>query len=500
VIAILFGTQEIFQPIMEASPLNSPPTPELSIADRERHGFQGGHWEDTIEPNGDPWWFSQEHLLHEHDRILDYRASVNGDRLLLQRRRFDIRNLVDHLSNLEDDFLLALETSTTDPSVDQVRPLYKMLQEIRRVRGEIRTQENAYQKDDDALASDEATLGAQERSFYQKYEGSVLRESRLPLPTPPRSTNPARPRRKKRKPTRQPTSAVDQYQTKIGEATILHERLEGLPLERQEYLQEQQNLAALGRELDPLDLEFLNTYEETVADYKVQIATLEDEIYQLEPAALDSGLDPEMRYSQIKPHVVNQLPFGEADFPYGQSKSPSDMETMHIDLKLEDGENRQPGTNALSATPPKTEIYQWLQGVPTYAFRQFYRTIRRRGGRSNSWIQVPWNWVPVHRGGKQPDMAEPGDATATGRPQFEQISRNWVTVEPLPSSQAFTNMDYDLELPQHARSDGNYHTSLNDETAHYFGLASLSPPSIAPQDITLEDRKPDPKNFETQSI
>jgi len=378
-----------------------------------------------------------------------------------------------------------------------------MLQEIRRTRREIRTQENAYKNEHEALVKDEDALEAEERSFYRKYEGDLVTATGPASFTVSRSSKLATPSRKKKKTPPRPTGPVDEYQAKIGEANILHERLEELPLEKEEYLQEQRNLESLGQKMDPLDLEFLNSYDDIFAKYNAELAILESEIQRLEPAALENGLDPQATYSQLRPIALDHpILEDQPNMPHGVSRPDSVIENMPIDLQLADappgdGADAQPGNEALPATTSTTEIYQWLQGIPTMAFRRFSRTTRKRGGHNNNWVRISWNWVPGSWGKAKANESERGETTTPSRPQY---GKNWVSVDLLRPSQPCANTNCDLDLPKRPRSIGDFRTDPDGEITPYIGLTGLPPPPNTSHEATLENKITYLDDYEPHSV
>jgi hypothetical protein len=229
---------------------------------------------------------SFEDFVIRQNRVSDRRTRVFNGRQNLQAKRQALRHLRLQATELESHVLATLEKQ----SVDALPP--EAVKRIREVRQKISQEEYAYDRDEKAVTIDESALSSEEYQLYRDFARSLF----------PNNTGPSEPiltviNPPKKPPTVTPAPNVPlplyEYETKIGEASIVHQTLEQLDSERSEYLEMQRQ----GIALDSDELEFLKSYENVYQETRDRLRVLEKEIRGLESAADETGqLSPSERY------------------------------------------------------------------------------------------------------------------------------------------------------------------------------------------------------------
>lgn len=236
--------------------------------------------EDTIER------LSFRDFVIRQNRISDRRTRVFKGRQNLQARRQALRHLRLQAAELESHVLATLEKQ----SADALPP--EAVKRIREVRQKISQEEYAYDSNEKAVTIDESALSSEEYQLYRDFARSLF----------PNNTGPSEPILTVVNPPKEPPTVtpapnvplpLHEYETKIGEASIVHETLEQLDSERSEYLEMQRQ----GIALDSDELEFLKSYENVYRETRDRLRVLEKEIRELESTADETGqLSPSERY------------------------------------------------------------------------------------------------------------------------------------------------------------------------------------------------------------
>jgi hypothetical protein len=235
---------------------------------------------------------SSKDFVIRQNRISDRRTRVFNGRQNLQAKRLALRHLRLQATQLESHVLSALDKQSADPSFDYDALLREFFKRLREVRQKISQEEYAYDRDEKAVTIDESALSSEEYQLYRDFSRSLFPNNTGPSEPIPTVVNPP-----KEPPTVTPVPNVPvplhEYETKIGEASIVHETLEQLNSERSEYLEMQRQ----GIALDSDELEFLESYENVYRETLDRLRVLEKEIRELEYAADETGqLSPSERY------------------------------------------------------------------------------------------------------------------------------------------------------------------------------------------------------------
>jgi hypothetical protein len=455
---------------------------------QNRHDNQHVHSEDLAQGNELPTRLSRKELRRAHSRILDHRARVSTGRLRLQRKRIDIRQLVERSSKLEDIILSALDHVPDQTLPEGEPPLSTVFEQVRGFRHEIRSLEHQYNEDDDDLACDEDALDKKERHFFETYETVLIPEGGIASSSTSRSTSRPSRRRSKQGPSSRTTNPLYDYETKIGQANILRERINELPLEREEYQQEKAHLDSQGLSMDPLDLEFLDDYEDILAKYLADLAAVEAEIHKLEQAAIESGMvHPSMTYFNPRSNLPDPLMFEPQSLKPQDGLSRDGLERMQIELPeaetpVVDQKLDETGGEGLSARSPGTRIYQWLKGVPVAKVGRAIIRPRNIASDANLWMQS-FNWILGRSKKEPPSGTFPRKIDVPNETKLDQLGVGWVSVDPTVVRR---------------RSTGELRPQLDDETTPHHDNILARPPPNASHDAP-NFLQPSPDDCESRS-
>jgi hypothetical protein len=484
---------------------SSPPQPlaqEPPDKDQRKHEHGRNHVrEDQVYQ-----LFSRKDFVRARDRVRSRRSAVSRARLRLQKTRFDLRDLRDGLRKLEANFLSSLEQNLNQVDRDSNLGLSKLFKQVQGMQEKLESQEDAYDEDEDALAEDEDKLDSEERRFQQTYEPDLIPDDEISA-SPALSSSPSS------HPSllegRSSSALVDpllyDYETKIGEANILRERLDELPLRRDEYLQDQLHLKSRGLQLDPHDLHFLDTYEDTYAKHVEDLTAVEGEIQKLGNDAIQKGLlDPSMAYSPFRfqasgpafPGIQVAMAVDELSNP--ESVISMVVEDQRTGTTLVDRINLKSGTIPSTIESPKTDIYQWLKNLPSFTIKGVTRKTKKLANRETGWIRSCRNWMPVGWPKENSNGKPPGETNGPQRTQSEQIGKGWVSVDFVYPPETCSHSAPDVsDRPQ---SIGDFRRQSDGETTPDLDIATTSPPPNAYHDTPLDDLESGLGIHESRSI
>jgi hypothetical protein len=358
----------------------------------------------------------QDFMLRQN-RIMDRRARVFNGRQSLHVKRQALRHLRQQTDALETQFLSALEKRPTQRNVDHDPSLAELLKEIRGIKEKISREEHAYDKDENAVAIDEHALSVEEHQLFHAFAMSLFpneihMDQTFSVPVIPQRDH------QTAVPAPNVPAPVHEYETKIGQANILRETLEELDFEREEYLEKEQR----GLELDPDELEFLESYKESYEQSRYRLRKVEEEIKRLEPAALETGqLSPSARYIPILA-APSPLTLPAMIFNIDQQNTDS-VSQISIDLQgLGDSRlgtaNNQPAVVAGAGFPSRASIDRWLASLPILT-QQVSKTTRA------------FTTFTTHEGSRLTQHCRDqvlGPRAPSSLPDCDQLRTGWVNV------------------------------------------------------------------------
>jgi hypothetical protein len=370
-------------------------------------------------------------FVQARNRVLEYRAWVGKGRMALQRRRHGLRQLRQQTSKLEATFASTIEKLAVQRDVDNEPSLRMLSKEVREIRDKIVSEESAYDKEEDAVAAAEYHLEAEENRFYQAYE----------MNSAPNGSYPSEPIHMPPSPEITPQIAsfpktsdpLDEYHTKVGQATILRESLDELNFEREEYLGKKRCLDLRGVPMDPDELEFLDTFKETFDKTLKELQVVEDEISKLELAAIDTGLlSPSAIY---KPHLAAPSPLEQLQGGLTAEPEFDSVSTMFIDLQGLGGTdldpaNFEPVIASPSTGPSGAYMDRWLNSLPGLTQQALETAGKFTTQEGSRLIQYCHDQLFRPRKRATSTKSVPRQSRLPGFPGSDQLRTGWVIVDP----------------------------------------------------------------------
>jgi hypothetical protein len=463
---------------------------------------------DHSENNGVPQRFLRRDFVRARRRVLDRRARVSRERLRLQKKRYQLRRLRHEESQQESALVSALSESSFQANKDDKSSLSTLLKGVLETREKIKSQEDAYDEDEDAVAEQEWALETEEDRFHKTFEMNLIHDddyasdntssSSVPAPAPtkdvlssPRTANP-----------------LWDYQTKVGEAKILRERLDGLSMQQGEYLMEKQQLDSVGLQVDQSVIEFLDTYQGVREKYIMELAAAEEEIQSLHRTAVENGhLNPSPSYPDFGYYLPGPPPFEQPVTTLQDAISEPDFIPMAVQFEQtpNTGDDRVQAKDVIepsAADSPRAKIYQWLKELPAFPVEKVSLKAKGIGAQGNSWMRslqnfpnrilAYWKWdksiAASDKDMKRPDLSCP-----------EPLHKGYVNIEPLKSD-PFAPSSPDLPVRSRTVQNSRPHSDGPDEETLYLPGPSPAPNASHNTPLLLYGLEPVVDDRESRSI
>ena len=303
--------------------------------------------------------------IHSMDRvsvrwkeIQDIRGLVTRNRLELRERRAELKQDRAQARELEAQLWrnfqnfwngnAGLDKSTLDP-------LYF---EMNKTRDELGPKEENYNELEDDLDTLEYRLETKESHFYSRFEKTYRDDKIQPsFSDSSDETHPAWSRGSASEHTDNSSSPSNRYLSKIGDATIIRERLSELEAEQLYYLNVERERDAMGYPLYQPNVEFLNTFPEVQAQYLEELRRIEEDLRTLgyEAGILEKSPDEEI--SSSASHGIPSRPASLQDV----SPSSASIQVTAPPRRRSDGDV----SHATQHINPRTRINLWILEVLT---------------------------------------------------------------------------------------------------------------------------------------
>ncbi|KAI9723286.1 MAG: hypothetical protein M1812_001169 [Candelaria pacifica] len=214
----------------------------------------------------------------KRDAIAKLRGQLIRKRLKVREKRVELRREQAKASQLDANYTKILSAfmgqgARTDPA-----PLYVAYEGCRKARDTVGPLEDDYNQLEDSLIDLEDALDERENKFYKDYPAisvgsndSFSAASSLYVPTTASGS------------LAEGDEPVqnEKYLAKVGEANLMRERLEGLLLERAQYMEESRIRSPYGIPLEASSEIFLRDFDEIYAKALQDFHGLEDQVQEL---------------------------------------------------------------------------------------------------------------------------------------------------------------------------------------------------------------------------
>ena len=207
-------------------------------------------------------------------RVAELREKVVSNRLRLKEKRNELREERTRASDLDARFIRAIRQSWEhDQTVDK-ESLVGLYQEVQAARDLLGPMEDDYNQEEDSNDAAEFQLNDQEKRFYRLYHaivssGGASTEDGRSVSSSLSSLNSLNgglaPNRKAREP------GLEEYESRVGDANIVKERLENLRREREQYLEEGRLRDRVNLDLYPPNRAFLEEYDQNYTELKEEL-------------------------------------------------------------------------------------------------------------------------------------------------------------------------------------------------------------------------------------
>ena len=290
--------------------------------------------------------------------IQDIRGLVTRNRLELRERRVELRQERGQARELEAQLWRNFQNfwdGNTGLDKSTIDPLYL---EINKIRDELGPKEESYNEFEDDLDTLEYRLEQKESRFYSRFEKTYREDKFQPsLTDSSDGSHPAWSHGSTSDHTDNSSSPSNRYLSKIGDATIIRERLSELEAEQLHYLDVERERDALGYPLYQPNVEFLNTYPEVRAQYLEELRRIEEDLRTLgkEAGIPEHILDDET--SSSASHGVPSRPASLQDV----SPSSASIQVTAPPRRRSDGDL----SHDTQHINPRTRINQWILEVLT---------------------------------------------------------------------------------------------------------------------------------------
>jgi hypothetical protein len=338
------------------------------------------------------------------------------------------------------------------------------------------------------VAEDEYLLKSEEELFYGKYGAGAAPLNINICAQNSLSSSPHRPAGPDAFSSLKITNPLYDYETKVGRAKVLRETLDNMRFEQEQDLQMKSRLESLGQEMDPVDAEFLDTFEATFNANVTELRQVENEILRLEEDAIKAGLlHPSAAYSSFVSQLASPLPLpatatesheSHDTTPEPKTQEPKTQESMMPKFKVEkqDGGAFLTMRNALhqqvAERSSEANVEHWLRSIPILGSME--RVLRitpslvPQGSSAIPGYHTLTNWLYSGRR-KRLDSTE-----ATSKMPTTSSSPNHMVIDQGPFLEP-----YSKPIPQHATLTESQDAFCRlDGVGQWFRLSGLSTPSI----------------------
>lgn len=262
--------------------LSSPPARSLTEA---------SHSEVPAQPRNGT---GSRRLRNAQRRIAELRQKVVSNRLQLKEKRHELREERTRASDLDAQFIRAVrQLWEHDQTVDK-ESLAGLYQEVQAARDLIGPMEDDYNQEEDANDAAEFDLNDQEKRFYSLYAANVSAGSASPhddggsvlssFSSFVSLDDGFAAYRAPRKP------ALEEYESRVGDANIINERLQDLRLEREQYLEEERLRDRVDLHLYPPNKAFLDRFDENYTELEKELRDVITDVQRLRQKAFEEGV------------------------------------------------------------------------------------------------------------------------------------------------------------------------------------------------------------------
>lgn len=212
--------------------------------------------------------------------VENLRGQVTRSRLELRELRVGLRQRQIRIRHMQAQFWRGLQNQRINDSSLDNNTLQQLFDDIQRALDELGPEEANYDEKEDDLDELEYKLGKLEDRFYDT--DADLAGSKAGFASSSSSSSPRRSH--STTPTRSvgETSWKYRYLSRVGDANIVRERLEDLCIERSQYVNLEEDRAAVGRDYYPPNVEFLDTFEEVYAEMALELREIEEDLERLQ--------------------------------------------------------------------------------------------------------------------------------------------------------------------------------------------------------------------------
>lgn len=205
-------------------------------------------------------------VRNAHRKIAEMREKMVSNRLRLKEKRNELREERTRANDLDVQFIRVIRQSWEPNQIIDKSCVAGLYQEVQAARDLLGPMEDDYNMEEDANDAAEMDLNEQEKRFYSLYPADIAAGGASPDDgrgvlssfSSLNSLNDGFPsNHEPRKP------ALEEYQSRVGDANIVKERLEDLRLERNQYLEEGRLRDRVDLDLYPPNKAFLDEFDQT---------------------------------------------------------------------------------------------------------------------------------------------------------------------------------------------------------------------------------------------
>ena len=299
-----------------------------------------------------------EHVNTSWKEIQDMRGLVTRNRLELRERRVELKQDRAHARELEAQIWRYFQSfwhGNAGLDISTIDPLFF---ELNKARDELGPKEETYNELEDELDALEYRLEMKESRFYTRFE-KIYRDDKLEPSFTDSSDRSHRAwfRSSASDHTDNSSSPLNRYLSKIGDATIIRERLSELEAEQRHYLEVERERDALGYPLYQPNVEFLNTFPDIRAQYLEELRQIEEDLRALghEPGVPRHATDDETSSSASR--GILSKPASLQDV----SPSSASIPVLRPPRRRSDGDL----SHDTQDVSPRARINQWILDVLT---------------------------------------------------------------------------------------------------------------------------------------
>jgi len=226
-------------------------------------------------------------------KIAELREKVVSNRLQLKEKRHELREERTRASDLDAQFIKAMRQLWEQEQTVDKEALAGLYQEVQAARDLLGPMEDDYNQEEDANDAAEFDLNDQEKRFYRLYPANVSAGSASPDGggSVPSSFSSLTSLNNGFAASRQPRNlALEQYDSRIGDANIIKERLEDLRLEREQYLEEERLRDRVDLDLYPPNKTFLDEFDKNYTELEQELDYIKTDVQRLRRKAFEEGV------------------------------------------------------------------------------------------------------------------------------------------------------------------------------------------------------------------